>query len=145
MDPRFVWRVAGVAVAHSRWLQKTSGVQLLSNTFVSNIFVALGIALSFPPTVIDKCTERPHMRPASHLNGCKCSEQEKSAMNMRETRRRSTVWSQSQSWFPLWSACRERFLSAPPVFRQTRRVCSFFNQDSTLSPKATAAGRCEWR
>ncbi|XP_075869220.1 zinc finger CCHC domain-containing protein 2 isoform X3 [Nelusetta ayraudi] len=37
---------------------------------------------------------------------------------------------------------RERFLSAPPVFRQTRRVCSFFCRDSTLSPKASAAGRC---
>ncbi|XP_075934009.1 zinc finger CCHC domain-containing protein 2 isoform X2 [Anarhichas minor] len=28
---------------------------------------------------------------------------------------------------------RERFLSAPPVFRQTRKVCSFFNCDSSYS------------
>ncbi|XP_034718662.1 zinc finger CCHC domain-containing protein 2 [Etheostoma cragini] len=36
---------------------------------------------------------------------------------------------------------RERFLSAPPVFRQTRKVCSFFNCDSTYSTKPTCC-RC---
>ncbi|XP_029385054.1 zinc finger CCHC domain-containing protein 2 isoform X2 [Echeneis naucrates] len=36
---------------------------------------------------------------------------------------------------------RERFLSAPPVFRQTRKVCSFFNCDSTYSAKP-ASSRC---
>ncbi|TKS88058.1 Zinc finger CCHC domain-containing protein 2 [Collichthys lucidus] len=36
---------------------------------------------------------------------------------------------------------RERFLSAPPVFRQTRKVCSFFNCDSTYSTKP-AGCRC---
>ncbi|XP_030612371.1 zinc finger CCHC domain-containing protein 2 [Archocentrus centrarchus] len=32
---------------------------------------------------------------------------------------------------------RERFLSAPPLFRQTRKVCSFFNCDSSYSAKPT--------
>ncbi|XP_031156815.1 zinc finger CCHC domain-containing protein 2 isoform X2 [Sander lucioperca] len=36
---------------------------------------------------------------------------------------------------------RERFLSAPPVFRQTRNVCSFFNCDSSYSTKPTCC-RC---
>ncbi|GLD54959.1 zinc finger CCHC domain-containing protein 2 isoform X1 [Lates japonicus] len=36
---------------------------------------------------------------------------------------------------------RERFLSAPPVFRQTRKVCSFFNCDSSYSAKPTSC-RC---
>ncbi|XP_042255141.1 zinc finger CCHC domain-containing protein 2 isoform X3 [Thunnus thynnus] len=36
---------------------------------------------------------------------------------------------------------RERFLSAPPVFRQTRKVCSFFNCDSSYSTKPTCC-RC---
>ncbi|XP_069368585.1 zinc finger CCHC domain-containing protein 2 isoform X2 [Paralichthys olivaceus] len=36
---------------------------------------------------------------------------------------------------------RERFLSAPPVFRQTRKVCSFFNCDSTYSAKPSTC-RC---
>lgn len=36
---------------------------------------------------------------------------------------------------------RERFLSAPPVFRQTRKVCSFFNCDSSYSTKPTGC-RC---
>ncbi|XP_035537363.1 zinc finger CCHC domain-containing protein 2-like [Morone saxatilis] len=36
---------------------------------------------------------------------------------------------------------RERFLSAPPVFRQTRKVCSFFNCDSSYSAKP-ASCRC---
>nr|XP_020513672.2 LOW QUALITY PROTEIN: zinc finger CCHC domain-containing protein 2 [Labrus bergylta] len=36
---------------------------------------------------------------------------------------------------------RERFLSAPPVFRQTRKVCSFFNCDSSYSSKPTCS-RC---
>ncbi|XP_041669827.1 zinc finger CCHC domain-containing protein 2 [Cheilinus undulatus] len=39
---------------------------------------------------------------------------------------------------------RERFLSAPPVFRQTRKVCSFFNCDSTYSSKPTCS-RCNWQ
>ncbi|XP_061522022.1 zinc finger CCHC domain-containing protein 2 [Phycodurus eques] len=30
---------------------------------------------------------------------------------------------------------REKFLAAPPVFRQTRKVCSFFNCDSSYSTK----------
>ncbi|XP_061661504.1 zinc finger CCHC domain-containing protein 2 [Syngnathoides biaculeatus] len=30
---------------------------------------------------------------------------------------------------------REKFLAAPPVFRQTRKVCSFFNCDSSYSAK----------
>lgn len=42
------------------------------------------------------------------------------------------------------STCRERFLSAPPVFRQTRKVCSFFNCDSTYSTKP-AGCRCEYQ
>ncbi|CAJ1081948.1 zinc finger CCHC domain-containing protein 2 [Xyrichtys novacula] len=36
---------------------------------------------------------------------------------------------------------RERFLSAPPVFRQTRKVCSFFNCDSSYSSKRNSC-RC---
>ncbi|XP_069007352.1 zinc finger CCHC domain-containing protein 2 isoform X2 [Embiotoca jacksoni] len=36
---------------------------------------------------------------------------------------------------------REKFLSAPPRFRQTRKVCSFFNCDSTYSTKP-ACCRC---
>ncbi|XP_034415819.1 zinc finger CCHC domain-containing protein 2 isoform X2 [Cyclopterus lumpus] len=36
---------------------------------------------------------------------------------------------------------RERFLSAPPVFRQTRKVCSFFNCDSSYSTNPTCC-RC---
>ncbi|XP_076617370.1 zinc finger CCHC domain-containing protein 2 isoform X1 [Chaetodon auriga] len=36
---------------------------------------------------------------------------------------------------------RERFLSAPPVFKQTRKVCSFFNCDSSYSTKPTCC-RC---
>lgn len=36
---------------------------------------------------------------------------------------------------------RERFLCAPPVFRQTRKVCSFFNCDSSYSTKPTCC-RC---
>ncbi|KAG7526339.1 zinc finger CCHC domain-containing protein 2 isoform X2 [Solea senegalensis] len=36
---------------------------------------------------------------------------------------------------------RERFLSAPPVFRQTRKVCSFFNCDSSYSVKPSSC-RC---
>ncbi|XP_056220344.1 zinc finger CCHC domain-containing protein 2 isoform X1 [Seriola aureovittata] len=36
---------------------------------------------------------------------------------------------------------RERFLSAPPVFRQTRKVCSFFNCDSSYSAKPSSC-RC---
>ncbi|KAK5877232.1 hypothetical protein CesoFtcFv8_024758 [Champsocephalus esox] len=36
---------------------------------------------------------------------------------------------------------REKFLSAPPVFRQTRKVCSFFNCDSSYSTKPTCC-RC---
>ncbi|XP_028288416.1 zinc finger CCHC domain-containing protein 2 [Parambassis ranga] len=36
---------------------------------------------------------------------------------------------------------RERFLSAPPLFRQTRKVCSFFNCDSSYSSKRTCC-RC---
>ncbi|XP_035981444.1 zinc finger CCHC domain-containing protein 2 [Fundulus heteroclitus] len=35
---------------------------------------------------------------------------------------------------------RERFLSAPPLFRQTRKVCSFFNCESGHSPR-TACSR----
>lgn len=42
------------------------------------------------------------------------------------------------------SAFRERFLSAPPVFRQTRNVCSFFNCDSSYSTKPTCC-RCEYQ
>ncbi|XP_039903016.1 zinc finger CCHC domain-containing protein 2 isoform X3 [Simochromis diagramma] len=36
---------------------------------------------------------------------------------------------------------RERFLSAPPLFRQTRKVCSFFNCDSSYAAKPTCS-RC---
>ncbi|XP_008302486.1 zinc finger CCHC domain-containing protein 2 isoform X2 [Stegastes partitus] len=36
---------------------------------------------------------------------------------------------------------RERFLSAPPLFRQTRKVCSFFNCDSSYSTKPSCC-RC---
>ncbi|MED6266806.1 hypothetical protein CHARACLAT_005883 [Characodon lateralis] len=36
---------------------------------------------------------------------------------------------------------RERFLSAPPLFRQTRKVCSFFNCESTHSSRP-ACSRC---
>uniref|UniRef100_UPI0037E99DFA zinc finger CCHC domain-containing protein 2 n=1 Tax=Semicossyphus pulcher TaxID=241346 RepID=UPI0037E99DFA len=36
---------------------------------------------------------------------------------------------------------RERFLSAPPDFRQTRKVCSFFNCDSSYLTKPTCS-RC---
>lgn len=36
---------------------------------------------------------------------------------------------------------RERFLSAPPLFRKTRKVCSFFNCDSSYSMKP-ACCRC---
>ncbi|XP_074549251.1 zinc finger CCHC domain-containing protein 2 isoform X2 [Halichoeres trimaculatus] len=36
---------------------------------------------------------------------------------------------------------RERFLSAPPVFRQTRKVCNFFNCDSSYSSKCGSC-RC---
>ncbi|XP_015232995.1 PREDICTED: zinc finger CCHC domain-containing protein 2 isoform X1 [Cyprinodon variegatus] len=36
---------------------------------------------------------------------------------------------------------RERFLSAPPLFRQTRKVCSFFNCDSAHSSRP-ACSRC---
>ncbi|KAM4533805.1 zinc finger CCHC domain-containing protein 2 isoform 2-T2 [Odontesthes bonariensis] len=36
---------------------------------------------------------------------------------------------------------RERFLSAPPLFRQTRKVCSFFNCDSSY-PSKPACCRC---
>ncbi|XP_056290781.1 zinc finger CCHC domain-containing protein 2 isoform X2 [Pseudoliparis swirei] len=36
---------------------------------------------------------------------------------------------------------RERFLSAPPVFRQTRKVCSFFTRDSG-SPSGPSRCRC---
>ncbi|XP_070709002.1 zinc finger CCHC domain-containing protein 2 [Pempheris klunzingeri] len=36
---------------------------------------------------------------------------------------------------------RERFLSAPPVFRQTKKVCSFFNCDSTKP--ASCRGNCQ--
>ncbi|KAK2858580.1 hypothetical protein Q5P01_003200 [Channa striata] len=36
---------------------------------------------------------------------------------------------------------RERFLSAPPVFKQTRKVCSFFNCDSSHSAAPTCC-RC---
>lgn len=84
------------------------------------------------------CTERLHMRAALDLLVVTSSILGVSVAS-------SSQCCQSQSWFPLCSACRERFLSAPPVFRQTRRVCSFFCRDSTLSPKASAAGRCECR
>ncbi|XP_057680153.1 zinc finger CCHC domain-containing protein 2 [Corythoichthys intestinalis] len=36
---------------------------------------------------------------------------------------------------------REKFLAAPPVFRQTRKVCSFFNCDSSYSTKPSSC-RC---
>nr|XP_046226600.1 zinc finger CCHC domain-containing protein 2 isoform X2 [Scatophagus argus] len=36
---------------------------------------------------------------------------------------------------------RARFLSAPPIFRQTRKVCSFFNCDSSYSTKPNCC-RC---
>ncbi|KAG7218564.1 hypothetical protein INR49_020188, partial [Caranx melampygus] len=36
---------------------------------------------------------------------------------------------------------RERFLSAPPLFRQTRKVCIFFNCDSSYSAKPSSC-RC---
>ncbi|XP_054621990.1 zinc finger CCHC domain-containing protein 2 [Dunckerocampus dactyliophorus] len=36
---------------------------------------------------------------------------------------------------------REKFLAAPPVFRQTRKVCSFFNCDSSYSTKLSCC-RC---
>nr|XP_057916135.1 zinc finger CCHC domain-containing protein 2 [Doryrhamphus excisus] len=36
---------------------------------------------------------------------------------------------------------REKFLAAPPVFRQTRKVCSFFNCDSSYSTKVSCC-RC---
>lgn len=36
---------------------------------------------------------------------------------------------------------RERFLSAPPLFRKTRKVCSFFNCDSSYSMKPSCC-RC---
>ncbi|KAM6900488.1 LOW QUALITY PROTEIN: zinc finger CCHC domain-containing protein 2 [Xenentodon cancila] len=36
---------------------------------------------------------------------------------------------------------RERFLSAPPFFRKTKKVCRFFNSDSTYSSKPTCC-RC---
>ncbi|XP_059182491.1 zinc finger CCHC domain-containing protein 2 isoform X2 [Centropristis striata] len=39
------------------------------------------------------------------------------------------------------NSLRERFLSAPPVFKQTRKVCSFFNCDSSYSTKPTCC-RC---
>ncbi|XP_029004810.1 zinc finger CCHC domain-containing protein 2 isoform X2 [Betta splendens] len=41
----------------------------------------------------------------------------------------------------LQNSLRERFLSAPPAFRQTRRLCSFFKCDSTYSSKPTCC-RC---
>lgn len=40
--------------------------------------------------------------------------------------------------------CRERFLSAPPLFRQARKVCSFFNCDSSYAAKPTCS-RCEYK
>ncbi|XP_037135537.1 zinc finger CCHC domain-containing protein 2 isoform X1 [Syngnathus acus] len=36
---------------------------------------------------------------------------------------------------------REKFLAAPPIFRQTKRVCSFFNCDSSYSTKPSSC-RC---
>ncbi|XP_077364503.1 zinc finger CCHC domain-containing protein 2 isoform X2 [Festucalex cinctus] len=33
---------------------------------------------------------------------------------------------------------REKFLAAPPIFRQTRKVCSFFNRDSSYSTKPSS-------
>lgn len=40
------------------------------------------------------------------------------------------------------SLYRERFRSAPPVFRQTRKVCSFFSCDSSYSTKPSSC-RCK--
>ncbi|XP_077410398.1 zinc finger CCHC domain-containing protein 2 isoform X2 [Vanacampus margaritifer] len=36
---------------------------------------------------------------------------------------------------------REKFLAAPPIFRQSRKVCSFFNRDSSYSTKPSSC-RC---